>query len=72
MDILIVYVDDWCGLYIDGELKHQGHSLESDTLLEHLGLEYKIKWLDDNEEFDQLVGAEGMPDYDELEKFLEQ
>lgn len=72
MDILIVYVDDWFGLYIDEKFKCAGHSLDPDTLLKHLGIEYENVWLDDNKEFDQLVQDEGMPDYDVVKKFLEQ
>lgn len=36
----IVYVDgdDWVGLYVDGSLKHEGHSIAAEKLLQ-IGVE---------------------------------
>lgn len=28
MKIDYVYADDWCGLYVDGKLEYEGHSLD--------------------------------------------
>jgi hypothetical protein len=31
------YDGEWCQLWVNGELKHQGHSLREDWLLDLLG-----------------------------------
>lgn len=39
MKVVIAYADDWSGLYIDGELKLQGHNLDQRELIRALGVE---------------------------------
>lgn len=53
--LTFVRASDWEGVYLDGKLLDQGHSVRSDELGKHLG--YKIKsvsvdeqWLEDNSE----------------------
>lgn len=36
MEIILVDMDDWVGLYADGELKLQGHSLSVRDVIEFL------------------------------------
>jgi hypothetical protein len=40
MKITIVSVDDWSGLYVDGVLKLEGHSLEPRMVIEVITGEY--------------------------------
>lgn len=42
--ITFVYADDWMGLYIDGELVRENHSLEPDDVLLELGIKYDDFW----------------------------
>ena len=40
--------DDWEGVYVDGELQFEGHSVSEkliDKLVEVGGIEYESKWL---------------------------
>jgi hypothetical protein len=39
VDVTIVWGEDWEGLYIDGELKAQGHLISAKDVLDALGLE---------------------------------
>lgn len=45
--ITIVRADDWVGIYVDGELKTENHSLDEDDLLDVLGIEHKVVWADE-------------------------
>lgn len=52
IDIKIVDGDDWSGLYINGELKDEGHSLRVSEVLEILGFkvetfEADYDWLEE-------------------------
>lgn len=38
--LVFVHVDDWVGLYRDGELLYQGHDIEPERLLELIGIDY--------------------------------
>ena len=42
-EIVFVWGDegDWSGLYVDGKLEHEDHSLEADLVLKKLGMKYK-------------------------------
>ena len=42
VEITIVDADDWSGLYVNGELRDEGHSLRVSDVLEILG--YKVTW----------------------------
>jgi len=42
--IVLVVVDTWEGLYIDGELKRQGHNIDKVDFLECLGIAFDYKW----------------------------
>lgn len=46
--VTIVNADDWMGLYIDGELVYEGHSIEEETLLKYVGVNCDSFWVDDN------------------------
>jgi len=46
----IVFVNDnsgdWMGLYVDGKLVSENHSLEPDDVLSLLGIEHSSRWID--------------------------
>jgi len=42
--LTLVRGDDWEGLYLDGKLIWQGHTLESDVLLDLLQIENNTIW----------------------------
>lgn len=44
--IVFVSGDDWEGMYLDGELVDEGHSLNVFKVLEKLGLAHEIRDLD--------------------------
>jgi len=51
-DVDIVYADDWEGLYINGKLVMEEHSLSTASIFEALGVEYDlfeadVEWLAD-------------------------
>jgi hypothetical protein len=50
--INIVDAEDWAGLYIDGNLIYEGHSLSAEDVLHFLQIPYDQRWVDgDLEEF---------------------
>lgn len=40
---------DWAGLYIDGQLKTEGHSITSSDVLDALGLKFKVVTMNETE-----------------------
>ncbi len=44
--ITIAYAEEWMGLYIDGTLRKESHSLNIDTVLQELGIEHQAKIID--------------------------
>jgi hypothetical protein len=46
MKLHYVNGDDWVGLYVDGVLKKQGHSLDVRDIIEALNLEYETLFPD--------------------------
>lgn len=53
-DIVIVRGDDWDGLFADGELLLEGHSLDARQVLEALGI--PVRSLIVNEEWMESMG----------------
>jgi len=47
----VVYVsgDDWDGLYVDGKLVAQGHSLPVTTILRECGVDYEMRSADEGQ-----------------------
>jgi hypothetical protein len=41
-DIVLVYADDWEGLYSDGVLEFEGHTIDAHTALKYL-IDYNVK-----------------------------
>lgn len=37
--VVILYVDDWAVLYVNGEEKHQGHDIDVERLEDHCPIE---------------------------------
>lgn len=49
MKIDFVYGDaDWSGMYIDGKLVYENHTMDYETVLEVLGIEYTDTYIDIN------------------------
>lgn len=46
--ITIVEADDWFGLYKDGSLVREGHSLDLEEVLTICDVNYKIKYADED------------------------
>lgn len=46
VDVTLVHLDDWAGIYVDGVLKAQNHSLRDDEVLEAVGIIAESVWLD--------------------------
>lgn len=44
MKVDIIQDDDWAGLYIDGKLVHEDHSIELDTLISHTHMDWNMEW----------------------------
>ena len=56
MKIQLLKTDDWMGVYVDGELKHEGHSIADDSLLKLAGVETEVKWVMDETPWDEWGG----------------
>lgn len=72
MSVLVLKADDWEGLFIDGKLIDEGHSLEegSDRIKYFQEaskshdfdiMDVKIKWLEDKDE-EELMSSGSFPD----------
>ena len=48
-EITILYGDDWEGIYLNGKLLDQNHSIDNSKLLELLGYSVKCVYEDDEE-----------------------
>lgn len=46
--IVIVNADDWQGLYINGVLKFENHSIDLDVFAKFAGVELEEKWCNDD------------------------
>ena len=51
-EVVIVHGDDWVGVYVDGKLRYEGHSIRPEQLLELLGIncrdfECDLDWLEE-------------------------
>ena len=44
--ITFVNVDDWVGVYLDGKLEYENHSIDADDCLTLLGIECESLWVD--------------------------
>ena len=48
MKITLVQGEDWVGLYVDGKLKNQGHSLSPFEVCDALGVDNETVWADEH------------------------
>ena len=48
MNIKIMTADDWEGLYIDGKLVMENHSLRVEDVLEACQVKFDSHWVDDD------------------------
>lgn len=46
MKIIVTEFDDWKGLYVNGDLKCENHSLHYRDIFEALGIEYEVVEID--------------------------
>lgn len=68
MEVKIIHSDDWVALYVDGEVKAQGHSLPPRDVLAAVDIESTDHGVE--QEYDERVLAmEGFPVY--FEEFPE-
>ena len=44
--VSIYEVEDWQALYIDGELVYENHKISPQTILQKLGITFKVKQVD--------------------------
>lgn len=44
--ITIIDIDDWVGVYKDGELRYEGHSISNEELLRIADIDYEVKYID--------------------------
>lgn len=56
-NITILSTDDWSGLYYNGELIDEGHSINLYSVLKKLGYDIKSIHVDDVEEFENYFGS---------------
>lgn len=42
MNITIAQWEDWIAIYLDGELKYEGHSIDGGGMLRTLGIPYEF------------------------------
>lgn len=68
-DIRFVILDDWVAVYVDGNMKAQGHDLSARKILEILDIEYEKLYLETEnlEEFGYTLPSK----FEELTKFVE-
>ena len=66
-NIVFICADDWEGMYINGELIAEGHSIEKNTVLTALSIEFKEYWTVDEK---WLTDRGRLPDYLSEVKFL--
>lgn len=45
MDIKLLRADDWEGLFVDGRLVTEGHSLTAEDIIRGLKLDYNSGWI---------------------------
>lgn len=60
MSAVVVKVDDWAGLYIDGKLVSEGHSISTHDLVVH-GVLDEDRGLDGTPFEQELINHGGMP-----------
>jgi len=71
-DIKIVFLntDDWSGIYVDGELKSEGHSMTAYDMLEILKIKHESIYVGD-EKFEELFGSSCPDTFDEVKLALD-
>lgn len=60
LKITIIDIDDWVGVYKDGELKFEGHSIGNQDLLRIADVQYEVRYLVNND-YDEELFWGGMP-----------
>lgn len=49
---VLVHGEDWSGLYLNGKLVYENHSISSETLLDCLEIPYDVRWVNEDWLFD--------------------
>jgi hypothetical protein len=52
--LVIVTGDDWQGIYIDGKLYNQGHSINYENVIENLGYTIRHIYIENDETWEKL------------------
>ncbi len=55
--LIIIRGDDWEGIYYNGKLLEQGHSIQFDKVLEKLGYIVKSNYIENENDWEQLGWA---------------
>lgn len=67
--VVILNGDDWVGIYVKGELKAEGHSLQEDEVVTALGIPVEVIWRVDEEFWDE-CGGRCPSDLEELRSII--
>lgn len=70
-EITILSTDDWEGLYHNGELLDEGHSINFYSILRKLGYHIEYISVDDPEEFENYFGTNCPDTLDEVKMKLD-
>lgn len=60
--IVVLFVDDWSGLYVNGELKYEDHSIDINQLSGYVPIESIEKREADNEIYNYVEENRGFPE----------
>lgn len=69
--VTLVKADDWAGIYVDGSLRYQGHSIPDFVVLESLDVEYTNLYIEDPEPFFYEAAGHLPPTEEELTRIIE-
>lgn len=64
MNVVFVRGDDWEGLYVNGILELEGHSLRGDDVARCLEAQVEVHYIEKEETWDKIValGCDNLPD----------
>lgn len=49
MKIDLIYLEDWIGIYVDGKLKAENHTLSPEEVLDAVGIKYSSEEIENFE-----------------------
>ena len=66
-DVKFLRGDDWIGLYLDGLLRYEGHSIDYDQLMDFLKIPFEQRFEWDNDGFWERSGYRCPDTWDDVE-----